>query len=1090
MRQESKRCGQTVAQAENLPKALKYSIVTFLNMKHFTLFCFCFTILGVLQAQTEAQIAFPLDTDTDGIINVLDTDDDNDGVLDNLDFKPLLAGQSSPGTSDVAVTTSADAGLRGNAAGTNYGSDAIAQTRNDQRNLLLKFDLPTSANLNTATLKVFTKTENDPLEVHFLPNSSWTETGVTFTNLNRTGQQRLGATGAPTTDIYTFLLPNSVIPATGGDISLLIYDQLDPTGSGTIEELYTKETAGKAAMITLSLFETQMSKLLVNQTTSTRIYQNDGPFQIGFSLPQAPTDIVYIPFAISDPTVGGFVSTQVLTFTPANWNIAQNLAVSSLKPGSFDLQIKPLHSNDPFYNGHNQDDLLAYIVQTAKITNLSPSTIATGSTLSVDLDVVSAVGSTTFDFKITQGPSGLNIVEQTGVLKFTPLSNQIGTHPVTIEVTDNAGNVSIFQTTITVTNSGLPDPVGLIVDLNAADDPAANGTAAHPYNDIAVAVAAAAPTGIDVLLRGGEFTLDDIVVINSAAPAANPVVIKPLAGDHVKFNFALMNAFIFSETSRYIELEGMEIDGGTDEVDFWCIVAQAFWGDESVPRGGGIAVNIDGQYIKVRNNYIHDTYQKAIEIRSGRYVVAEGNIIHHIATTSLSGGHGIMRQQKGNEFFDDDLPGVYRWDINGNLIFNVEQRIFSWVPSKGFIDMVLDEGKPILIDDPQDTDGIQEKMSARIKDNIVAFGAIDHIRIKSTPNLEVSNNSVFSAHPDADGITSKAGDTATPKFVEFIGKDNIAQNFAGKFSFDLATAIQEALDAPGDPIISGNVGAAGSVIKPNTEPGIVLNSSNQLFIDAPNGNFRINPALGLPATLGADPLKIAALEARAASFGVNIKWDAWESDILTLTQTILDNIPGINDGVTGNETVFAAYGTMTADHHELHFDVVNGAWKTATGSTGKQEFHLNEKYYTWYAALEAAHKNASGQNYENIRYGSSFLKQNQVFDNDWLMVSKISPDTNTVISGKGKNVTLDGDLLIQFDGVTPTNGTFYDLIVAKTITTKSAPNLFDRILFEGATPTNYTLSVVQRPDGQQALRLFLGPTANCNPCGQATILKN
>lgn len=174
------------------------------------------------------------------------------------------------------------------------------------------------------------------------------------------------------------------------------------------------------------------------------------------------------------------------------------------------------------------------------------------------------------------------------------------------------------------------------------------------------------------------------------------------------------------------------------------VIAKAFWGDASVPRNGGLAVILDGQFITIKDNYIHDWYQKAVEIRNARYVTIQGNIIHDIGTTSISGGHGIMRQQKGTEFFDNDSAGIYRWDIRENMIFNVQQRIYSWVPQKGFIDMVIDEGKSILIDDPKDTDGIQEHMSARIKNNVVAYGTVDHIRLKSTPNLEVSHNSIYS----------------------------------------------------------------------------------------------------------------------------------------------------------------------------------------------------------------------------------------------------------------------------------------------------------------------------------------------------------
>jgi hypothetical protein len=1047
-------------------------------------------VLASAQVYTEALIPFSLDTDNDGVINVIDLDDDNDLALDHLDFKPLLSGQTGPNTSTITIATHADAGLRGNSPNTNYGTDVIAQTRNSQRSLIVKFAIPANLDLNSVTLTLFTKTENDPLDVYFLPNSNWIESGamgVTAANVNLMGQQFLGKTLAPNAGAYQFQVPTHLITVAGGEFTLLIHDLLDPTGAGTIEELYTRETATKAATLDLVVNEVQATKLVIDQSFGTTLYKDDAPFNIGFKLIQAPSDTVYVPFALSHPLIAGFVAHEVLVFTPINWNVSQILAINALNPGQFDVLIRPLHSNDAFFNGHNENDLSDYKIDATKIINLSTYSIAAGATLSVGLSAISAVGSLSFDFLIVQGPSGLNVVESTGQLSFTPFSNQVGTHPVTIEVRDDAGNSSQFQTTITVTSSVLPDPDGLIVDLKAPTDPMADGSVLHPYNNIATAVSAASATGIDVLIRGVEYMLDAIVVINAVAPSTNPVVIKPVPGDHVKLNFNLSNAFQLAVGSRYIEIEGLEIDGGTDEVDFWCIVAQAFWGDPSIPRGGGIAINIDGQFIKIRNNYIHHTYQKAVELRSARYAVVEGNIIHSTATTSLSGGHGIMRQQKGDEFFDDDLPGVYRWDIHGNLIFNVEQRIYSWVQSKGFIEMVLDEGKPILIDDPKDTDMMQEAMSARIKNNIVAFGSIDHIRLKSTPNLEVSNNSVFSFSPKADGITTKSGDTNTPKFTAFVASNNAVQTNSGTFSIDLTTAIQEAIDEPGDPSISGNIASNATIIKPIGYPGITLNATNQLFIDAPNGNFRLNPTLGLPASLGADIAQITALEARAQTYGVAIKWDGWVNDELTLSQTILDNIPGLNDGISGNETVFTDYGAMTADNHEIHFDVVNGAWKTNTFSPGMQEFHLNTIYHTWYSAIETAHKNVLNQDYERIRYGSSHIKQNQVFDTDWLTVSKIRADTHTVILGNDMAFTLDGDLLIQFDGFIPNPAETFDLMVAGSIHSNSTPSLFDRVIFEGYTPPNYSLTVAHRPDGQQVLRLTI--LASCMTCGQGTVVK-
>lgn len=608
-----------------------------------------------------------------------------------------------------------------------------------------------------------------------------------------------------------------------------------------------------------------------------------------------------------------------------------------------------------------------------------------------------------------------------------------------------------------------------------------SGTLASPYNDIVSAVNIVKNAGGgNVIIVNGTYDMPDSgVKIKTAATSSTQVTIKPQSTAGVKLNFNGRYGFEFDEPSRYITLKGLELDGETDEIDFWSIVSQAFWGDASIPRNGGLAIILDGQHITIEDNYIHDWYQKAVEIRDGRYVVVKGNIIHDIATTSLSGGHGIMRQQKGVEYTNDDTPGIYRWDIYGNLIFRVEQRIYSWVPSKGYIEMVIDEGKSILIDDPKDTDGNQEAMSARIKNNVVAYGSVDGIRLKSTPNLEVSQNSVYQTGPDADGITDKAGDTNTPQFTGFKFVNNASQTFPWTSGVNNIQAIDivQAVQQGGNTItVSGNVGMDGKVV-PGSQSGISRLTNQQLFTDPANGDFSINSSLNLPSTLGVESAVLSAMNTKKSNFGVTVSSGSFVVDHLKTTQTILDNIPGINDGISNNETVFTNHGTMSSNHEKITFSVVNGTWKNNTGSRSTQEFRLNEVYHTWYSGVDQAHKNASNNSYERIRWGDSEVKQDQVFDADWLTVCQIKgTSSHTLLNGHNNDFTLDGDILIDFEGFTPSDNDSFDLMKANSITSANSGSLFDRVIFEGFTPNNYDLSVVT-VSGKKVLRLIVNPSA-------------
>jgi hypothetical protein len=1055
-------------------------------MKKLFILVFQLFAFEMFSQATEASIpSFTLDTDGDSMINIVDTDDDNDGVLDNLDAFPLDNTKSIAATLTSQVLAIADAGLRSTASAINYGSDATVLTRSgNTRSMLIKFTKPAIANVTSVKLTIFTSTELSPLAIYFIPNNSWSETGVTFDNAPTSVNTLLGVTGLPVGDNYTFDIPINILPASG-DFTIWVHDN---TTDGSNQLLYTKETAGKAPRIDFTYLAPITSRLVIDQSAGKSIYLGGADKPVGFKLSQMPTDNVYIPFSISDPSIAEITGNQVLTFTPSNWNTTQFININPLKPGAFDIAIRPLHSNDvTLYNGFNNEDLPGYKVQATDITNLIPLNTTTGSDFTYDLNAVSALGSSTFAFRIVSGPVGMGVVESSGLIKFHPLSYQVGTFPITIEVKDDKGNISLFNTMITVTSSGLPNPVGKFVVPYAAVN--GTGTAASPYNNIPSAVAAvAAAGGGNLFVRGGTYNLLEVQFIPTAATAANPIIIQPSPGETVKFDFGTKgNAFEFQATSRHIEFRDFEIDGGTDNVDFWCLPAQAFWGDTSVFRGGGIAIGVNGENITIRNNYIHNCYQKAVEIRTARYLKVYGNIIHSIATTSLSGGHGIMRQQASGPIITPDNGVDFRWDIAGNLVFNVEQRIYSWVPSKGFIDMVLDEGKPILIDDPSDDATIAASMKARIMNNVVAYGAIDQIRLKSTNNLTVSNNTVYSASPMADGITDKRGDTNRPQFSNTILTNNAVQTMTGTDAYELGDILLQGGTSPNvAPTIANNYAAVGDILPSGTSG--VTSFTGQLFVDPNEGIFNLAP--GAPAGIGANPDTLAALNARKTKFGVTVKWDRWDNDHLKLTQTILDNIPGANDGIAANDTVFTSNGTLHLNalpaRSEIDYDVnlVDSLWKKRTGSAARQRFELHPDYAAWYKARNMATKNAAGADYPRIRWGNSILKQDQLFVSDWLTVTEITPDTNTVIYGKYENFRLGGDLLVDFEGVTPAVGDEFDIIKAKTIVAEFAPNYFNRVLFEGFTPANYSLTVVD-VDGIKALRLKILSPCDLNVTSKA-----
>ena len=613
------------------------------------------------------------------------------------------------------------------------------------------------------------------------------------------------------------------------------------------------------------------------------------------------------------------------------------------------------------------------------------------------------------------------------------------------------------------------------------------GSSAFPLKSIPLALDIAAANNItNVYVKSGTYNFSSSIDITTQA--TSKVILSPEPNGFVKLNLGGFRNFRFYQGAKNIEVKGFELDGRSNYVDHWTLLSQYVWLPSSLPdslSGGGTCFQLeDAEDIFVTNNVIHDFFQKAVNIEDGRYVKITGNVIYNIGLTSLSGGHGIMRQQGSGSFNTNDDPAKYRWDIDGNLIFNVHQRIYSWVPSKGYLNMTLDEGKPILIDETPNHD---TGMTARIANNVIAFAHIDAIRLKPTNGLEVSNNSIYSRNSHADGITNTTNGFnsnlyGTP-FLNFSCNNNAVDVNSVTDSYKLD-------DAMGSTGSSGsnNYAAFGTVV-----PSSLATSQNTpLFSDPNNGNFNlINAQI---TNVGIDTAILNELIARADSFNVTIANDNWQHDHLKNTQTLLDNIPGVEDGVSQNETVFTDAGTYDLSDLEfnkgrkaLYFSI-NSTWKSDNISSnsvlnrgnglnaydGKYELVVPEDYSNWLdSTLLNYQRDTDGDGigdipYDRIRYGSSVIAQDKVFPPHTLQHVVLDSDSSfTFTQATDYDITLNGlDLLVTVNYTI--NGTpTYDLIEATTIT-----GSVDTIIIEGYNG-QYNTSIVSE-NGKQILRLELG----------------
>ncbi|KAL1516008.1 hypothetical protein AB1Y20_002621 [Prymnesium parvum] len=298
-----------------------------------------------------------------------------------------------------------------------------------------------------------------------------------------------------------------------------------------------------------------------------------------------------------------------------------------------------------------------------------------------------------------------------------------------------------------------------------------------------------------------------------------------------------------------------------------------------------MAVNVDAStHITVINCVMRDLTQKAVNVQAGRYITVRNNVIYNIGHNSLTGGHGVMRQWD-SKFGDDDL-NYYRLEVSGNLFYNVGQRIYSWIKTKPFITMDLDEGKSILLDETDDT-----VLKMRFSQNLFLYGGVTEIRLKQHPNVEVSQNSIYLSttrkYPSPQGITCKDGGMPGLEVWGNLVHSGPGEGAKGN-SFDLNTCMS-ASDYPTR--LHSNWMAGGGANRGDL-PGITdLGADGQLFSDPQLSNFTPNAASGVSSAAGVPRAELDRMLSMISEYGLDISEDVWQNDHENLIQLILQNRP-------------------------------------------------------------------------------------------------------------------------------------------------------------------------------------------------------
>jgi uncharacterized delta-60 repeat protein len=200
-------------------------------------------------------------------------------------------------------------------------------------------------------------------------------------------------------------------------------------------------------------------------------------------LESAPTAAVTIPLSVSDASEGSLSTTSV-TFTSANWNVAQTVTVSGIQDYAFDgpqvftVNIGPATSTDPNFNGLDPDDL---VITNDDAANTPPQITSNGSSDTASINVaenttgVTTVTASDLDgdtptFSISGGADAalFAIDTNTGVLTFNSApnfesatdANTDGVYEVEVTANDGNGGTDVQAISVTVTDAN-DDPVAV-----------------------------------------------------------------------------------------------------------------------------------------------------------------------------------------------------------------------------------------------------------------------------------------------------------------------------------------------------------------------------------------------------------------------------------------------------------------------------------------------------------------------------------------------------------------------------------------------------------------------------------------------------
>ena len=517
--------------------------------------------------------------------------------------------------------------------------------------------------------------------------------------------------------------------------------------------------------------------------------------------------------------------------------------------------------------------------------------IATGASLNCQLDYDGG----NHKFSLIDPPRGFSIQPKTGIVHWTPTTDQVGQHYVGITDYSN-GNATQWTASVQV-SLGENDAEGIYVAPDG-DDTAA-GTATAPLQSIKSA-ADRAVKGQTIYLRGGTYynaeygqpfenrSTGNLARITTSGTQTKPITLRPYGNEYVKLVSDVIG-LQFKDAQHWI-VENLELQGTAQTLTL--ADAMALWWEDDARKITGKGLSTNGaQHITFRNNVIHDFPGAGIANNGSDMIKVENNIIYNTSWWSTAGTHGVANSYlttvPGNE-------GKQALTMTGNLVFANQSRIVSHVFSKGNVDLVIDEGNGLHVQNNTGTfDGV-----AYVANNVLLFNGKAGLGINTKDEVKVKNNAFYH-----NAQVVNTGELA----VQSSKPTAVTRNL-----FQPLTHRKTMKDSSKDySLLRGNMSTYGIDSELITISGILQDA----VFNNPEA-YDFTPATGISSEMGVPADHLQYLQDRVAEYGISIQQPQLEvidaAYLCRMKQQIF------NDWENANAELQTITLTDRADNHKVY----------------------------------------------------------------------------------------------------------------------------------------------------------------------------